>query len=308
MFFKILVMIKRVNELVPAAKAKGRKRLIAAAAKDSHTLEAVSDAVNAGLVEATLFGDPDSIHKLCEKEGIDSSRFAIIPENDDVVAANRAVRMVHNGEGDILMKGLVSTDVYMRAILNKEYGLVPPKGVLSHLCVFELPMYKKLLLVSDVAVLPYPDLAQKAAIIKYQISVARVLGIERPKVACMAPSEQLLPGITSSTDAAILAKMGDRGQFGDAIVDGPLALDVALMDEIAELKGVKGSPVAGDADCILWPNLDSANAFFKSANQLMKAELACMVLGTTAPCVLTSRGDTRATKLNSIALACLTSK
>ena len=132
---------------------------------------------------------------------------------------------------DVLMKGLVSTDKYMRGILNKDFGLLPPKGVLSHVAVLELPMYHKLLLVSDVAVIPYPDMNQKIRIAKYLIGTSRTLGIRAPKLAVIAPSEQMLPGIQSSVDAAILAKMGDRGQLGDAFVDGPLAVDVALVRE-----------------------------------------------------------------------------
>lgn len=165
-------------------------------------------------------------------------------------------------------------------------------------------MYHKLLLVSDVAVIPYPDMNQKIRIAKYLIGTSRTLGIRAPKLAVIAPSEQMLPGIQSSVDAAILAKMGDRGQLGDALVDGPLAVDVALVREAAETKRLTSS-VAGDADCLLFPNLDAANAFFKAATKLCGARLAGMVVGTRCPCVLTSRGDSPESKLYSIALAAL---
>lgn len=212
--------------------------------------------------------------------------------------------MIRDSMADVLMKGLVSTDKYMRGILNKDFGLLPPKGVLSHVAVLELPMYHKLLLVSDVAVIPYPDMNQKIRIAKYLIGTSRTLGIRTPKLAVIAPSEQMLPGIQSSVDAAILAKMGDRGQLGDALVDGPLAVDVALVREAAETKRLTSS-VAGDADCLLFPNLDAANAFFKAATKLCGARLAGMVVGTRCPCVLTSRGDSPESKLYSIALAAL---
>mgnify|MGYP000847302937 CR=1 FL=1 len=205
------------------------------------------------------------------------------------------------------MKGLVSTDKYMRGILNKEFGLVPPKGVLSHVAVLQLPQYHKLLTVTDVAVIPYPDLGQKQKLVHYLTETARSLGVERPKIACIAPSEQLLPNVTSSVEAALIAKMGDRGQFGNALIDGPLAVDVALVKEVAQTKGLS-SPVAGDADCLLFPTLDAANAFFKAANQLCRAPLAGMVVGTKCPCVLTSRGDSPASKLYSIAMAALSVK
>ena len=216
-----------------------------------------------------------------------------------------AVRAVSEGRADVLMKGLVSTDVYMRGILDKECGLLPPKGTLSHVSVIELPGREKLLTVADVAVIPAPDFRQKCTLIGYLAATARVLGVERPKIACIAPSEQVLPTVPSSTEAAIIAKMADRGQLGDVTVDGPLSLDVALWKEAAEVKKVKGSSVAGDADCLLFPNIESGNVFFKSATHLAGADIAAIVTGTAAPCVLTSRGDTPRTKLFSIALACL---
>lgn len=300
-------MINTLGDIVSAARAKGKKRLVVAYGQDAHTLEAVSDAVNMGLVEPTIMGDEEVIREVCAQNGLDFSALNIIHETNDVACVSKAVRMVGEGQGDVLMKGLVSTDKYMRGILSKEFGLVPPKGVLSHVTVMQLPAYRKLVVLGDVAIIPYPDLKQKTAIIKYLISTAHSLGIECPKVALIAPSEQVLPGVTSSVEAAVIAKMADRGQLGNALIDGPLALDVALVPEIVEIKKLKSS-VAGDADCLLFPNLDSSNSFFKSATQLCGAELACMVVGTTAPCVLTSRGDTRSTKLNSIALACLSAK
>ena len=219
-----------------------------------------------------------------------------------------AVAAVVAGEADVLMKGLVSTDKYMRGILNKEAGLFPPKGVLSHVSIIEMPCYHKLLTISDVAVIPLPDFKQKMKQIGYLAQTAGLLGIKTPKIACIAPSEQLLPNVISSTEGALLAKMADRGQLGNVVVDGPLSLDVALFKEVAEHKKVKGSAVAGDPDCLLFPNLESANVFFKSSTHLCGGELAAMVMGTKVPCVLTSRGDSSKTKLYSIALACLAAK
>lgn len=300
--------ITSIGELVSRAVAGGRKRLVVAYAQDAHTLEAVADAVSAGLVHATLVGDPAVIESTCSDRGIDTSPFDIIPETDEAACVEKAVRMVREGQGDVLMKGLVPTDKYMKGILSRDYGPVPPRGVLTHIVVMKLPQYDRLLFLSDVAIIPYPDLSQKTAMIKYLTATARRLGIERPKVACIAPSEQVLPSVVSSTEGAILAKMGDRGAFGPAEVDGPLALDVALVPEIVKIKKLTGSEVAGQADCLLFPNLDAANVFFKMATQVCNAEQACMVAGASAPCVLTSRGDSRATKLNSIALACLTAR
>lgn len=302
-------MIKHLDEIVQKAQARGKRRLVVAYAQDSHTLEAVSDAYKMGLVDVTLIGDPVEIEKVCKAEGIDASGFTIVPETVDTKCVALAVKMVSEGQGDVLMKGLVSTDKYMRGILSKEYGLVPPKGVLSHVAVLEIPNYHKLLTVSDVAVLPYPELNQKVAIAKYLIQTAKTLEVDVPKLACIAPSEQLLPSVISSVEATLIAKMGERGQLGSKVaIDGPLALDLAIDMESVKTKKMTDNPVAGDADCLLFPNIDAGNVFFKSCTKLAGAELAAMVVGTKVPCVLTSRGDSRKTKLYSIALACLSAK
>ena len=301
-------MIQHLSEIVEEARKKGKKRLAVAYGQDSHTIAAVYDAYKEGLVEPTLYGERTVIEEICKAEGIDASVFNIIDEKSDVKCVQLAVAAVVAGQADVLMKGLVSTDKYMRGILNKEAGLFPPKGVLSHVSIVEMPCYPKLLIISDVAVIPLPDFKQKQKQIGYLASTANLLGIKTPKIACIAPSEQLLPSVISSTEGALLAKMADRGQLGNVIVDGPLSLDVALYKEVAEHKKVKGSSVAGDPDCLLFPNLESANVFFKSASHLCKGELAAMVMGTKVPCVLTSRGDSSLTKLYSIALACLAAK
>ncbi|WP_418992141.1 phosphate acyltransferase [Alistipes sp.] len=301
-------MIQHLTEIVEEARKRGKRRLAVAYGQDSHTLEAVYAAYKEGLVEPTLYGEKAVIEEVCRENGIDIQAFNIVDEKSDIKCVQQAVAAVVAGNADVLMKGLVSTDKYMRGILNKEAGLFPPKGVLSHVSIVEMPCYHKLLIISDVAVIPLPDFKQKMKQIGYLAQTAKLLGIKTPKIGCIAPSEQVLPNVVSSTDGALLAKMGDRGQLGDVIVDGPLSLDVALYKEVAEHKKVKGSSVAGDPDCLLFPNLESANVFFKSATHLCNGELAAMVMGTKVPCVLTSRGDTSRTKLFSIALACLAAK
>ena len=300
--------IKKLADIVVEARAKGRKRMAVAYGQDSHTLEAVYNAYQEGLVEPIIFGEKAVIEQICAEHNIDSSVFTIVDEKSDVKCVNLAVQAVVKGEADVLMKGLVSTDKYMRGILNKEAGLFPPKGVLSHVSVIEMPVYPKLLIVSDIAVIPQPDLAQKMKMIGYLANTANVLGIKTPKIACIAPSELVAPKIPSSAEGALLAKMADRGQLGNVIVDGPLSLDVALFKEVAEHKKVKGAPIAGDPDCLLFPNLESGNVFFKASSHLCHGELAAMVVGTNKPCVLTSRGDSSQSKLYSIGLACLSAK
>ena len=301
-------MIQHLTEIVEEARKKGKKRLAVAYGQDSHTLAAVYEAYKEGLVEPTPYGEKEVIEKVCEKNDIDIKAFNIVTEPNGVKCVQQAVAAVVAGNADVLMRGLVSTEMSMRGILKKDAGLFPPKGVLSHVSIVEMPCYHKLLVISDVAVIPLPDFKQKIKQIGYLAQTAALLGIKTPKIACIAPSEQLLPSVISSTEGALLAKMGDRGQLGNVIVDGPLSLDVALYKEVAEHKKVKGSSVAGDPDCLLFPNLESANVFFKSVTHLCGGELAAMVVGTKVPCVLTSRGDTSKTKLYSIALACLAAK
>ncbi len=301
-------MIQHLTDIVVEARKKGKKRLAVAYGQDSHTLEAVYNAYKEGLVEPTLFGEKAVIEQVCRENDIDINAFTIVDEKSDVKCVQLAVAAVVAGVADVLMKGLVSTDKYMRGILNKEAGLFPTKGVLSHVSVIEIPSYHKLITVSDVAVIPLPDFKQKQKQIGYLAQTAKLLGIATPKIACIAPSEQLLPSVISSTEGAILAKMGDRGQLGNVIVDGPLSIDVALYKEVADHKKVKGSAVAGDPDCLLFPNIESGNVFFKAATHMAGGEIAAMVMGTKVPCVLTSRGDSSKTKLYSIALACLAAK
>jgi phosphate butyryltransferase len=193
----------------------------------------------------------------------------------------------------------------MRAILNKEKGLLPPKTVLSHITVLKHPCYHKLLILSDIAVIPAPDLPQKVAMVNYLVNTAHKLGIKCPKVAALAATEQLLTGMPACVDAALLSKMAERGQIKNCLLDGPLSLDIALSKEAAGIKQVH-SAVAGDADCLLFPNIESGNMFYKSNSILTPGtRIAAVVAGAKAPAVLTSRGDSSDTKLNSIALAAL---
>ncbi len=296
--------IRKLDEMFDVLKSKDTKRLVAAYANDAHTIEAVSEAVDKGLIEATLVGDEETIKKVCAEEDIDVSKFRIVQESNDAKAAVRAVDLINNGEGDILMKGLVNTEKYMKAILNKEKGLMPPKAILSHVTCMENPNYHKLLVVGDVAVIPLPELPEKVAILNYLVKTARALGIDKPKVAVISASESVSPKIQSSVDAAILSKMADRGQIQGAIVEGPLALDLAIDNESAQIKKMD-NPVAGDADCLLFPNIESGNVFYKTNTKLGNAVLGAVVAGAKVPCILSSRGDSVLTKLYSIALGAL---
>ena len=301
-------MITSFNDLFAELQAKGIcKRMIVAWGVDSHSIEAASLATDKGFVTTTLVGDPDLIDAVCKDCKIDPSKFTIVPEKDELKAVAKAVQMVHDGEGDVLMKGLCSTDKFLRAILNKEVGLLPAKGLLSHVGVIENPNYHKLLFLTDMAVIPQPDFRQKVKLAGFVTGVAKSFGIAMPKIAFIAASEQMLDSMPACIEGAMLAKMCDRGQI-KAIGEGPLALDVAIDQEAVEIKKLK-SPVAGDADCLLFPNIESANVFWKTNSKLATGvRQAGFLVGTKVPCILASRADSVDVKLNSIASAVISAK
>ena len=282
-----------------------KKRMVAAWGVDDHTVSAASQAIDLGLVEVTLVGDQAMIEEVCHQENIDPAKFTIVHNPVELKAVEQAVQMVREGQGDFLMKGLCSTDKFLRAILNKETGLLPPKGTLTHCGVIENPNYHKLLFVGDVAVIPAPDFKQKQVIMQCLVKTASSAGIKTPKVAIIAATEQVLPSQVATMEAAQLAKMADRGQIKGCVADGPLALDVAIDKESADIKGMT-SPVAGDADCLLFPNIESGNVFYKTNSKLVPGvRQAGILVGAKVPCVLSSRADSTDTKLNSIAVAAM---
>ena len=300
-------MITKLDEMFDALKSGKKKRLIAAFANDAHTIEAIHKAVKLGIIDATLVGDKKIIESVCEKESINPGFFTIFNEKNESNAAAKAVQLINSGKGDLIMKGMVSTDKYMRAILNKENGLMDHGAILTHISVVELKDYHKLLIIGDVAIIPQPELKEKIVIAKFLIKTAHSLGIEKPKLAVLAATEQILPKMQACIDATVLAKMSDRGQIKGGVIDGPFALDVAIDKESAEIKKID-SEVAGNADCILFPNIESGNVFYKFHTKLADGEVAAVVAGARVPAILSSRGDSVQTKLNSIALASLMSE
>ncbi len=294
-------MIKELKDLLTIKKEVPLRRLVVAWPHDTHTLEAVREAVENGLVHPLLVGDREVMAEVCRETGLTEEKVSFVHEEEEGEAALRAVAMVREGEGDLLMKGTVSTDKFMRAILNKEKGLVPPGGLLTHVAVLEPVNYHKILVVGDVAIIPQPGLKEKKVILEHLIATARMLGTEKPKVAVITATEQVLTTMEACVDAALLAKMAERGQIKHALVEGPIALDVALDKESARIKKFD-SPVAGDADCLLFPDIEAGNVFYKCYTKLLKGSVAAMVAGASVPVILSSRGDTARTKLYSIAL------
>ena len=302
-------MLTTFEQIYAELRSRGsRKRMVAAWGVDGHTVAAAGRAVELGLADVTLVGDENLIAQACKDEGIDISVFTIVHNENEMESIKEAVRMVREGEGDFLMKGLCSTDKFLRAILNKETGLLPPNGTLTHCATLEIPSYHKLLFVGDVAVIPAPDLKQKQIIMECLVKTAQAVGIAKPKVAILAATEQVLPSQPASIEAAMLSKMADRGQIKGCIADGPLALDVAIDQESVAIKGLV-SPVAGDADCLLFPNIESGNVFYKANSKLVAGvRQSGILVGAKAPCVLSSRADSIDTKLNSIAMAAMSVK
>lgn len=299
--------IRHLADLFEYAKSLEKKTLVAVNAVDGHSLEAIAEAVKLGIIAAIVTGNQHEILKQCEIHQVDHRLFHIIHTETEEEAARLAVQQVKHISDSILMKGLINSDKYLRAILSKEAGLLPPGGFLSHVSVIDNPNYHKLLIVCDVAIIPYPTIQQKIAMTHYLKKMAMDLGIVSPKIALIAPTEQVLPSLVSCTDAVEIMKAAENGQFQPAIVFGPMALDVALDLESAQIKNIT-SKVAGDADCLLFPNIDAGNVFYKTNAKLCGADQAAVVMGANVPVILSSRGDSIRTKLNSIALAALLSK
>lgn len=299
-------MLTSFEQIFEELRSRGtRKRMVAAWGVDGHTVAAASKAVDLGLADVTLVGDENLIAAACSEEGIEVAKFTVVHNPDELKAVAQAVQMIREGQGDFLMKGLCSTDKFLRAILNKETGLLPPKGTLTHCTTLEIPSYHKLLFVGDVAVIPAPDLKQKQIIMECLIRTAKAVGVQKPKVALIAATEQVLSSQPATVEAALLAKMADRGQIKGCVADGPLALDVAIDQESVRIKGLE-SPVAGDADCLLFPNIESGNVFYKANSKLVPGvRQSGILVGAKVPCVLSSRADSIDTKLNSIAIAAM---
>lgn len=298
--------VKHLSELLSKVSQLALKKMVVVNGVDEHSIEAAEEARKLGVVKVILTGSEEKIKETCQKLGANVDNFRIVDVEEDE-AALRAVELINAGEADFIMKGLVNTDKYMRAILNKEKGLLRPGDLLSHVTVFENRAYHKLLLASDVAIIPYPTLTQKVTMIKYMVEVANRLGLEQPKVAVIAPTEQVLDAIPACVDAVKIKQMVNDGQLSGALIDGPMALDVALDKESAEIKKIQ-SEVAGDADCLLFPNIDAGNVFYKMNTKLCNSDQAAIVYGAKVPVVLSSRGDSSQTKLNSIVLAALMSR
>lgn len=294
-------MIKRLEQIEEFVSIKVIGRIAVAAAHDDNVLISIKEIFDKGYANPILIGDKEKIFKIAEINGIDISRMDIIKETDDVQSARIAVNLVNGGEADVLMKGHIQTADLLRVVLDKEKG-IRSNRVLSHVGIYEVEGYPKLLFVTDAGINISPDLKQKAEIIQNAVYVANRLGIQKPKVAVLSALELVNPAMQSTVDAAALSKMAQRGQINNCIVDGPLAMDNAINLDAALHKHIE-SEVAGDADILIVPNIEAGNILVKSLVFLYKAKTCSILTGAKAPLVVTSRAESSMTKYLSMLLA-----
>ncbi|WP_128426105.1 bifunctional enoyl-CoA hydratase/phosphate acetyltransferase [Gudongella oleilytica] len=298
-------MIKSLDELL---ELKGNKmKLAVVACQDEDVLGAVVESAEMGISDPILIGSKQETFDFAEKLGLEISTFRFIESSSLEEAAETGVRLVSAGEADYLMKGLVDTSILLKAVLNKEWGL-RTDSLLSHVMVYEIGTYHKLLYLTDGGMNLYPDVEEKAKIIDNASVVARAMGNEKIKVAVLAAKEKVNPKMQATVDAAELERLGKEGRFGDdVIVEGPMALDLALSKEAVQVKRFPGE-VAGDADILLVPNIEMGNGIGKAITYLAGGKSAGIIMGAKVPVILVSRADDKETKLYSIALGNMIAK
>lgn len=299
--------IRSFEQLTSHLKSLQRRRRIAVVcAKDPHTEYAVSRALEDGIGELLMIGDSAVLDKFPVLKKYPQYVHAIHIEDPDE-AAREAVRIARNGEVDILMKGIINTDNLLRAILDKEHGLLPPGKVLTHLALMQIPTYDKLLFFSDAAVIPRPTLQQRIEMIWYAIHACRDFGIAKPRIALIHFTEKVSPKFPNSMDYVNIVELAEAGEFGDVIIDGPLDVRTSCERASGDIKGIV-SPIDGQADVLIFPNIESGNAFYKSVSLFANADMAGLLQGPSCPVVLPSRSDSGLSKYYSLAMACLTCK
>lgn len=280
----------------------GQKRLAVAAAADTYVLRAVAEAAGRGMITPLLCGDIAQMQAAATNANIDIGGYTLIQADDEAQAALAAVRLIREGQADMLMKGQMQTATLLRTVLDKETGLREGNGTLSHVSILHSPILKRMLLLTDAAMVTYPDLKTKVALIENAVRAARGLGMQAPKVAALAAVEVVNPDMQSTVDAALLTMMNRRGQIRDCAIDGPLAMDLALSQEAVAHKGVV-SEVAGQADILLLHNIDAANSVLKTFTVAGDCLFGGIIMGASVPIVLTSRSDSAQSKVYSIACA-----
>jgi phosphate butyryltransferase len=300
------MVLKHLSELKELLVDKPARRLVLAAAQDHNSLTSTLQAAQDGFIEPILVGDKEAVQNLAVEYNLDLSGVRMIHEPDTEMAVEIAVKMVRSNQADILMKGQVGTSSLLKAVLNKEWGL-RSGALLSHFAIFEVEAYHKLISVTDVAMNIAPNLQDKISIVNNAVGCLNKLGIDMPKVAVLGAVEMVSENMQATLDAALLSKMNQRDQIKHCLIDGPLAFDNAVSLESAINKGIR-SEVAGDTDLLLMPDIEVGNVLYKSLVFFAHAGVAAVILGATAPIVLTSRSDSDQAKYYSILLAAAISK
>ena len=294
-------MAKTYDDLLAKVAACPVKKVAVACAQDDAVLEAVKAAKERNIADAILVGDEQKIKTIADVLKMDVKDFEIIDVKDTYEAALTAVKLVHDGKADMYMKGLIDTKSFLKSVLDKEVGLRTDK-TLSHVCVFDIEGIDRLLFLSDVAFIPYPDLETKANIIRNTVEIAQACGVDNPKVAPLAAVEVVNPQMPCTVEAEELTKMNEAGDIKDCIVDGPLSLDLAIEPQAAFHKGTTDRKIVGDADILLFPDIQAGNITYKSLVHTAPCKNGNILTGTKAPVILTSRSDEFEAKVNSIAL------
>ena len=293
---------KHFNKIIENVKQLPTKKMAVAAAEDEYVLEAVKVAKEQGLADSILVGDEKKIRQLAKNLNMDLTGYEIINEVEPPKAALKAVKLVHDGKADMYMKGLISTKDFLRSVLDKEVGLRTGR-VLTHVGVFEVKGIDQLLFLTDQAFIMYPTLEEKVKIIENAIDIANACGIQNPKVAPLAAVEVVNPKMPETVDAAELTKMNHEGKIKGCVIDGPLSLDMAISKEACSHKKGLNRKITGDADILLFPDIHTGNVAYKMLVHTSLFLNGAILSGTSAPVILTSRSDSVATKVNSIALA-----
>ena len=298
-------MLTNYRMVEEEAKRRGGGKIAIAGAEGKAVLEAVKVAQDDGIMKPILVGNQDKIERIADEVALSIEGTPIHEATNEDDAAERAVQLVHEGEADGLMKGKVPTPTLLKSVLNKKYNLRTER-LLSHIALLEIPKYHKFLMFTDGGMVIAPTLEQKVGILKNGVEVMRALGIQRPKVAVLAAIEKVNPDMPETQDAEAIVRMAEEGKLGDVEVEGPMAMDIAMSPEAARLKGYTGR-MSGDPDILLMPNISAGNISAKALWHLADAKIAGLIVGARKPIILLSRSDNAATKLNSIALAVVTS-
>ncbi|MGN0374441.1 MAG: phosphate butyryltransferase [Butyrivibrio sp.] len=294
-------MTKSFDDILAMVKSCSKKKVAVAVAQDENVLEAVMAAKERGIADSVLVGDADAIKAIADKIGMNLADYEVIDVKDVTEAALTAVKLVHDGDADMYMKGLIDTKGFLKSVLDKEVGLRTGKA-LSHVCVFDVEGIDHLLFLTDVAFIPYPTLEDKVNIINNTVEICEACGVTNPKIAPVAAVEVVNPKMPATVEAAELTRMNEAGEITGCIVDGPLSMDLATCPEAAAHKGATGRKIVGDADVILFPDIHAGNITYKAMVHYAKVINGNLITGTKAPVILTSRSDSVDVKVNSLAL------